>query len=245
MFPFLKIYNLRKQSKMNSNTKRGFLNINANECGIAFPVAKQNAETHFRCSQILSEAKEYANAIAHLILGSEELIKALVLFLESKGFDLRKVQGYKKLFHDHKVRHSMIKEFYSVIMFLKSLVHIENKKRHENSMLYYIKAATNVIWGVIASIENYEWWNKADGLKQSCFYVDYDAGIVTPSSITVDEYKQASLHIFELQQDIRVIIVAFSRATEEELAVFRASFAEANFKELIAGTIKRSSKFKE
>ncbi|HWJ29144.1 MAG TPA: AbiV family abortive infection protein [Flavisolibacter sp.] len=218
-----------------------FLNISPTECGKVYSVVLKNANTHFRCAEILSTSGEYSNAVAHLILGAEESIKALLLFLESKGFGLRGVDGYKKLFRDHKARHSIIKEFYSVIMALKSLILIDSKKESENAFLYYLKAATEVAYGIISGIENYNWWNKADSLKQECFYVDYKTVIKDPIFISIKEYDDAFKNVSAFQKDIRLIIAVLNKANESQLKEFRKAFNEANFKNILKDTIKRSA----
>ncbi|MFC0513388.1 hypothetical protein ACFFGT_04225 [Mucilaginibacter angelicae] len=43
-----------------------------------------NAQRHFRCANILAEAGEHQNAIAHLILSTEELIKTFGALLAAK-----------------------------------------------------------------------------------------------------------------------------------------------------------------
>ncbi|MCU7548143.1 AbiV family abortive infection protein [Chitinophagaceae bacterium LB-8] len=221
---------------------QNFLNISRAECANVYLVVMKNANTHFRCAEILAPAGEYSNAVAHLILGTEEIIKALLLFLESKDFDLRKVEGYKSLFRNHRARHSIIKEFYSVIMALKSLVSIEKKKKDENAILYYAKAVTDVLYGVISGIENYQWWDNADNLKQECFYVDYKSAIKDPQSISSEQYQEAYKNVSVFKNDIRIIIAALTRANNKQLNDFRIGFEEANFKGILEATIKRSAK---
>jgi hypothetical protein len=50
-----------------------FINLPYKECLKAFPVVQANADCQFRVAEILAEKKEYSNAVAHLILGTEEL----------------------------------------------------------------------------------------------------------------------------------------------------------------------------
>lgn len=145
---------------MEQGNKKGFLNISLEECGKVYPIIQKNAETHFHSAKILANEKKYANAVAHLILGSEELLKSLVLFLESKAFDLRNVEGYKKLFSNHRARHSIIKEFYSVIIIIKKFIELFESKKKEPLFLQILKGIKSGLEGVLQAANNHEWWIK-------------------------------------------------------------------------------------
>lgn len=226
---------------MQRNSTLNFLNISIEECGHLSLIVIKNAETHFRCAKVLANANEYANGTAHLILGAEELVKGLILLMEGKGFRLREINNYKKFFSDHKVRHSISKEFFSVFIFLKSIFKIDRKRKNENIVLYFLKAFADIAEGALSGYNHYEWWDKADQLKQMCFYVDYQNTVINPCSISQDQYNEALQHATDFKNDIRLIITALKKANEIELKQLIQNFNEANFKELIGGTIERSS----
>ena len=221
--------------------KIGFFDISIEECGKVYSEVQKNAENHFKSADILAEANDYSNAVAHLILGSEELIKALVLFLESKNFDFREIEVFKKLFSNHKARHAVIKEFYSVIIFLKKLLSPDKFKSN-----HWLATAANFIIngaeGALAAINNHDWWDNAETLKQNCFYVDYSDGLKLPEAIAKEDYDKASKFVTSLKEDIRLIITGFSKASEAELNKFRTDFEIEDLKETLSDTIKRSKK---
>lgn len=75
-----------------------FINLSKEDCLKVYPIVKANADRHFKVAKLLSEAEEYPNAVAHLILGTEELIKTLALFLKCKGFNFSTMKDYKRFF---------------------------------------------------------------------------------------------------------------------------------------------------
>lgn len=62
----------------------------------------------------------------------------------------------KKIFYDHKARHSVVKEFFSVWSLFKPFLNIKKRQRSENKTFYYIKEALNVVNGLAFSANNVE-----------------------------------------------------------------------------------------
>jgi AbiV family abortive infection protein len=83
-----------------------FISLSPAECALVYPEIMANANAHFEVAAILAEKEHYSNAIAHSILGFEELVKGLVLFLDSKDFKLRpNIPDIKRLFNYHSAKH--------------------------------------------------------------------------------------------------------------------------------------------
>lgn len=221
---------------------KNFYDLTAGQCEDIYQTVQKNAETHFRIAHLLSQSKQYSNAIAHHILGTEELIKATVLFLESKQFNLKKIEGYKLLFYNHKARHSIIKEFFSVWLFCKNIFNIEKKRKQESSFTYFLKAVSTTLEGVLVGVNNYDWWSQADTLKQNCFYVDYRNGLIKPDTFTKSDYDNAEKHVMSFRKDVRIVMLILTKSNEEQLQAYRESFIKANFQGLLTETLKRSKK---
>ncbi|MBS1563312.1 MAG: hypothetical protein JST39_02935, partial [Bacteroidetes bacterium] len=89
--------------------ERKFLNLSATECSNVYPAVLECAANHYRIAETLAESSFFGSAVAHLILGAEEQLKGMALFLDSKGFALRGKKGLNKLFHHHQSRHTIFK----------------------------------------------------------------------------------------------------------------------------------------
>lgn len=218
---------------------RTFLNLSPNECGLAHYPVRKNAERHFRVAKILSNHKEYPNAIAHLILGTEEFIKATVLLMESKGFTMSKMKKYKSLFYNHSARHTIIRDFYSMWMVMSNLFDTKPRKKNENKVLYWLNIIKDVAGDVIESVDNHEWWKTADTRKQNCFYVDYANGLLVPSSFTELQYLEAKKHVERFIYDMRVIIAVLIKANEEQLHILRERFWDYDFPDMVSEVISK------
>lgn len=221
-----------------------FVHLSQQKCLEVYPVVKANAERHVRIAKILAESAEYSNAVAHLILGTEELIKTLALFMEGKGFIISTVTDYRKLFYNHSARHSLLKEFFSVWIFCKGLLELKKRKKDEHSFVYGLKIVIEILGAGLEGIANYDWWDEADRLKQNGFYVDYKNGIVSPEVIEISAYEKALKITAQFHQDADRLIAQLSVAGENELKELRSNFEKADIKSLLAESISRSQQKK-
>lgn len=217
-----------------------FINLSKEDCLKVYPIVKANADRHFKVAGILSEAKEYSNAVAHLILGTEELIKTLALFLEGKGFNYSTMKDYKKIFYNHTARHSILKEFFSVWLFCKSIADLKKKKKDEHSIMYALGIVSTILGAGLEGITNYEWWSTADRLKQNGFYVDYINGVISPDAIGETDYGKAHKIVTAFRKDVRLFIGVVSAADGKQLLELKANFETAELKSLIEESIARS-----
>lgn len=214
-----------------------FMNLTAADCGNTYQPVRSNAESHMRVAQILAKANEYPNAIAHLILGTEEFIKALVLLMESKGFSLRKMKNYKRLFYNHKARHSIISDFFSIWMFASHLLLIPARKKNENKVLYWINLLREFSGNLLNMSGNHEWWKTADQRKQNCFYVDYENGLLVPATFTKEGYEEAKKHVNRFTKDVRILMAVLVKANDETIEMYRTTFWDTDLPDIFSETI--------
>lgn len=177
-----------------------------------YPVIESNARRHYHCAQLLADAHEYANAIAHLILGTEELIKTFGTLLAAKKTGIKQQSWFGKLFYHHKTRHDLIKDFFSIYLLFKPMAGSWSKKSGfwatlGKSVLHLANVAANFFW-----------WKDADNLKQRAFYVDYAGKIIDPADICVEDYKKALRYVQLFEQEITDLMREIEKATPIELA---------------------------
>jgi AbiV family abortive infection protein len=206
-----------------------FMELSAEECSKVYPVLQSNAERHFRIGHTIAALGEYGNAVSHLILGSEELIKAIVLFLDSKDFEIRKIKGAAGLFYTHASRHNVLKEFFSVLLFFRPVKTLD-KINIGNFLLGILKGGVN-------AYSNYHWWEKADTLKQRGLYVDHTDSILTPSSFTENDFKIALLHVSAVRKEINGLINQLNNMTEQQLTELKEDLKIAELPDLLKETI--------
>lgn len=217
------------------NVHRGFLDLTANECLDVYPTVLKNAEEFYTTAQILAEAGYYGKAIAHLILGSEEYIKGLFLFLEGYDFQLRKITQLHGIFKFHATRHSILRDTYSVWIVMKRLYSIRRSNSRAGIILRFFKAVLTIF----PAMDNADWWKEADILKQRGFYTDFKNEVMAPSQLTVENFEESLHQTKSIPEDVKELISEVQKMTPSQLKAFKQNFKEADLPLLIAETIKR------
>ncbi len=123
---------------------------------------------------------------SHLILGSEELVKSFWCLLMSRNVNLKQLPWFTKLFYNHKVRHGLLKDFFSVYLFLFNST-LPTRSKGDG----LLKNIQVLLSRSINAYGNYSWWKRADELKQQTFYVDFKDVLLDPSAITKADYPTA------------------------------------------------------
>jgi AbiV family abortive infection protein len=195
-----------------NNQKNGWTSLSQVQYREAFQVAMRNAERQFLCAEILSTAGQHQNAIAHLILGSEELIKSFWCLLMGRNVDLKKLPWFTKLFYNHKIRHDLLKDFFSVyLLFFNSSL---PKRKKSDGVLKTIGA---FIGRSVTVYGNYRWWENADVLKQRAFYVDFADGIINPASISPSDYTRALNYVTLFRNDFNDMVTKIDSLSDNQL----------------------------
>ena len=221
-----------------------FMNISSETCRQVYPEILANAARHRRCAAILATQQEYPNAMAHLILGTEELLKGLVILLESRGMRLRQIEGFKKIFSDHKSRHYVLRDLVPIWLVIKKIFEeFENptaKSRLKTGAPSWWKVligAISVAKEGLSGYMQYKFWNDADDLKQKALYVDFKDEISTPASATVGFYDIVNLQVEKVTKEVMKFIEEMENATPEESKAFIQKAMDDDFRELLSKTI--------
>lgn len=212
---------MKTQHKTPSQTpgpNRNWNDLSPKEFTSIYPVIEANAKRHFRCASILYDTGEHQNAIAHLILGTEELIKAFGCLLTAKGWAVKQQPWFGKLFKNHKTRHDLIKDFFSIYLLINfSAKRVKNKKG-------FWASVGQAIGSTVIAAGNYIWWKNADDMKQRAFYVDYINGLIDPADISKDDYETAARYVKIFEEDISGLMRKIEVATPGQLKIIEEDF---------------------
>lgn len=194
------------------NQKKGWTSLSHEQYKETFIVAMGNAERHFSCSEILAGAGQHQNAIAHLILGSEELVKSFWCLLMGRKINLKKLPWFTKLFYNHKIRHDLLKDFLSVYLLLFNST-LPKRKKSDG----ILKTIGIFLGRSITAYGNYLWWENADIIKQRAFYIDFEDGIIDPALISVSDYTSALNYVTLFRNDLRQMIAKIDSLSDDRL----------------------------
>lgn len=219
--------------------EKGFKSLTAKECAEAFPPVIDNAERHFSVAHYISTIYEYPNAVAHLILGAEELVKATMLILKSKSIPIKDATGYDMQFLIPGSGHQVLQEFFSVWLGVREILDIR-RSTYEYSLKEMFNVILYGVAGIINGKNHYHWWEKADALKQKCLYVDFKNGLVLPDiQVAKSDFNQAYHHVYAFRYEFYLLHHKLTSCSESEIAEFREQLEDREFIELLGETIRR------
>lgn len=171
-------------------------------------------------AQFLANGRNsYSSANSLLILSSEEVIKAILVFLHSKNFTVYGLEGSKKFFLDHKIRHHISQMIVLGMAFLKSKENWRVEKSKQSDFKGKRSLAAKVFHGMIGfalagqpilrskkSVDDIQQFNL---LKNQGLYVDYRNVLASPQKqITKPIYTRTEelvLEIFRFYKGLRIL----------------------------------------
>ena len=185
-----------------------YQNLSRKECGHVYLTVLENAKDLYEDADILGQAKKdkFGRPISLMILGLEEQIKALILFLDNKGFDFRQTRGLAGIFNNHELRYCASFIIFAANTFIEDLDFLINRllkyakdKKTSDFEEIKIKVEKNMdrygkMYGIYLIkkwkliFEEIEWFTKTGFLRESGFYVDYENGLRKPSDLTKEDY---------------------------------------------------------
>jgi len=161
----------------------------------------ENGKRNFYYSDIASQNKDFGFAISHLVLGAEEMIKALILVCLHGDINFIDRKEKESIFRHHTFKHINIREFLFALTkksqedyetnILEYTIHPEKCKNKYQITSIFLSKCLNL--GVIEEkeIDNLmRLLDSANDFKNKGIYVDYRFNWKTPSDISEKTYKE-------------------------------------------------------
>jgi AbiV family abortive infection protein len=198
------------------------------ECLNASREALINSDNHKQSAVAIAKKRNYGLAVSLLILSTEELTKALLLYIQHLGIDIRNIPRVQLFFTDHVIKHRlaiMTNSMYPILKLIIGFVSKEAEKlnnpeaivKHTNEEIALMSLDENKIKNLFKDLpEMIDWWDEANMMKNKGLYVDYTTSLETPMQVTELEYKQAFKISNNFQKQISDILSHLDKLTEEE-----------------------------
>ncbi len=198
------------------------------ECINGACITYENSLTHFKYSDIAAKQDDYGFAISHLILGAEELIKALILICLNRNENFIDDAEKEKLFINHSFKHLNIKELFkacselSVHEYESEALYYLSEADHANKFRftgYFLNKSLGVLTineeeldGICTLIDN------SNAYKNKGFYVDFRSNWIAPENINKEEYLKYHLVVSKLKNYIEPLFTM--PMTDERIQTF-------------------------
>lgn len=149
---------------------------------------------------IANNNQSYSSATSLLILSLEEVVKAVLILLHSEGYKTYEMEGAKKFFFDHKIRHDIAKLLEIGFGIIESSETYYKQKENPlfNEKWGKLGGFLNEAYGVIKAVDpllksgiRIEKLKKFNVLKNKGFYVDYRNELKVPfEEIKKEKYDE-------------------------------------------------------
>ncbi|MFA6261191.1 MAG: AbiV family abortive infection protein [Bacteroidia bacterium] len=196
--------------KKSIGTRKNFTTLTQEECGSVYRIILDNSIQRWKSAEHLAKKGDFGGAMSFVIVSTEELIKAFVIFLDSKGFRFRQVNGIWRLFKDHEIRLFIAYAMYNVPIYFEVIQDAikELQKLKIEIVLPDIEAGTDLkinIGGLPVNkdrIADYfrnkrdvirqegDWFSEMESLRQKGFYCDYDEELLSPIHVDKKAYTE-------------------------------------------------------
>lgn len=225
--------------------KKTFINISREECLIVYKEMIENSEKRWASAEVLSKNKDYGSAISVAIISIEELVKAIIIVLDGRGFHFRKIKGVEIFFRNHEIRY-VIAYFMFIIKILgDELMNWINKvnenpekvrsviKRMKDEEDFFCKKyKLYFLRKVVLIRQELSWFSKIDLFRQQGFYYDYSGTSQNPVKISENEFSQVKVRLEKVRVVGLFIISELSKndlEIEKQLQELKAEFKEAGY----------------
>ncbi len=183
-----------------------------------------NAKNIYKDAELLFQNSSYSTATSLMILSSEEIIKALLILLHSKGYKVYQIKGAKKFFANHRVRHEIAELIEVGAGFYKYFQLREEDRKNPifktrfktlNSFLNGLHTISRMKEPFEKTKSRIESLEKFDSWKNMGFYVDYQNGLSLPKDkVTKEVYSKTENTVERIFYYYRIFRVLFHSNAE-------------------------------
>lgn len=198
---------------------QNFINLSSNDSKGLDQSIYNNARKLRNDAILLAETnKSYCSATSLLILSSEEIIKATLVFLHSQGFKVYLIKGAKRFFSDHKIRHEVAQlvEVGSSLMETMTIWEEQREKPLFKTKVKWLDWGLNGLNDIVKSVQplvdsgkRIEKLQEFNDLKNQGLYVNYEDKLFSPQfQIDADEYttvKNIVERTFKFYKSLRLL----------------------------------------
>lgn len=191
---------------------KSFLNISKQECLSVYLDILNNSNKNWESGQKLADVNDYGRAISLSIISVEELVKAIIIMLDGKGFHFRRIQGMNIFFKNHQIRFVIAFAMFTMGVIGDDLVNLIKKyqvnpdqtlKTYEDlivdPILFEKRLKFYAFRLFIKLSKEYQWFSKLEKTRQNGFYSDYLEMLQNPVNLDSQDYDHAIFRLAKVR----------------------------------------------
>jgi len=229
-------------------SSKSFLQIPRNECLTVYKEVLKNSDKKWESGVRESMAGEFGSAISLQIISIEEMIKAILVLMDGKGFPIRNIKGMNTFFKNHQIRHLLAYILLILGLFGEEAIKFLKSYRDKPKELITLFKEMNTDPGyfekkykiymlrkLIHFKREFEWFARAEILRQDGLYVDYVDQLRSPVSISETEYRDIFNRLIKVREFGNSIIESFAATDAESIKAHRIVIKQFREKQMRNG----------
>ena len=235
------------------NTKKGFRFFTDEECKVHHDLLIINSNLRWESALLLANKGDYGGAIANHINSIEEHVKSVIMGLDSKGFEFRKMPNIDVLMkRNHIIRHFIgflaftANTFFNTALDFapknKSIEDLEKLLSNNSQLEQLVKLK---MYRMIVKMKHaYSDFENLERKRQNGLYVDVDS---SPFDFSAEEYEEIRNKLLSVKLTIKFFLESYLKDDpefEDEINNLKKTFIESNWYSLLDSLIVEGNRSK-
>lgn len=239
---------------------KSFLTISSKECLTVYKQILINVDAKWNTANKIAELGDYGSAVSHIIISIEELMKALLIYFDGKGFYFRRVKGMDTFFKNHQIRYVIAYAIFVMAIFGDELKKFILKMRENPEYMLRLsieikeedyferKLKLPLLKKLSLLRKEFDWFSDVDISRQSGFYIDYKEELKKPSDITSEDFLKFKKNMAKVRNVAKGLIDVFEQNSSEtalQLASLKKDFSQKDYYSKIENALSKLKASKE
>src|ERR1043165_4490023 len=221
------------------------------ECYELYLEMIENSNTKWNSARALARRKDYGSAISMHIISMEEMVKGFIMFIDSRGFELRTIDGMDKIISkNHVLRHFVGFAMFVISIFLRDLGNLFMVYKNNPQLLYSMKDRDSEAWNSLkwytlrkcVLIRNeFRWFSKIEQYRQDGYHVDYRTSS-KPTELKEIEFTKLYIRLKDVRNTTKEFIKIYSSDDKGSIQEIQKNFKEEKLYENLAKSLSKITK---
>jgi AbiV family abortive infection protein len=204
-------------------SSKTFLTISKKECLIVYKNILENSDRKWESGKNLAKINDFGGATSMAIISVEEMIKAIVVLLDGKGFEFRNVKGMDVVFNHHQIRYLIAYAMFvmsllgdELLKFLTrirenpdEMIKIEEAMKQNEEEFFERNLKHYCFRKLIQLKKEFDWFSQVDIFRQDGFYCGYEEQLKNPISIDSCDYEKVINRLEKVRKVGKELIISF------------------------------------
>lgn len=191
--------------------KKSLATLSKVECFSLYEAIIKNSNKRWNSAELLAKNDDFGGAIKDLITSIEEMVKAIFMLADSKGFEFRKIEEMDSIIRkSHTIRHLISYMMLALNIFADDLKRVVIKFHEDPNYYFDLVKKKDFMESFMKKYfykkllilkDEFYWFSKVESIRQKGSHVDLEDVIVTPLDLSINDY----LEVYNRMKNVKYI----------------------------------------